>query len=101
MAGTKVTARAKKPKDVVPRNIALLESLMGYLLAKPAILDQLPDQFELVILPDDDPEIRLYNLELLDMFGSEGKPIVFVRMPCSRTADFAASPPHLYVPLVA
>jgi hypothetical protein len=101
MAGTRVATRVKKPKNVVQRNIALLEALTRYLLAKPHILDSLPDKFELVILPDDDPEMRLYNLELLDRYGSEKDPVVFVRLRSSGEMDFEKSPPSLYVPLVA
>jgi hypothetical protein len=80
--------------------MALLEYLMRYLLEDPQVFDSLPDAFELVILPDDDPEIRLYNLQLLDRYGSEGKPIVFVRMRQGRPADHQ-SHPSIYVPLVA
>lgn len=100
MAQRKVTTRTRKPKDVVRRNMALLEYLMRYLLEDPQVFDSLPDAFELVILPDDDPEIRLYNLQLLDRYGSEGKPIVFVRMRQGRPADHQ-SHPSIYVPLVA
>lgn len=99
MAETKVTVQTKKPKNVVERNIALLGDLMHYLLAEPQTLNSLPDNFELVILPDDDPEMRLYNLELLDIYGSEGKPVVFVRMKFSQEADFNKTRPSLYVPL--
>jgi hypothetical protein len=41
----------------------------------------------------------MYNLELLDTYGSEGKPIVFVRMKFSQEADFNKTRPSLYVPL--
>jgi len=83
MANTKVTAHPKKPRKVVERNIALVGQLMRYLLEKPQLLSSLPDQFELVILPEDDPAMRLYNLNLLDAYGSEGKPIVFARLKSS------------------
>lgn len=99
MAGAKVIPRAKKPKHVVERNIALLGNLMRYLLAEPQVFNSLPDNFELVILPDDDPAVRLYNLELLDTYGSEGKPVVFVRMGSGRETDFHQTRPSLYVPL--
>lgn len=95
----KVIALAKKPKNVVKRNIALLGDLMHYLLAQPQILHSLPDHFELIILPDDDPKMRLYNLELLDTYGSEGKPVVFVRIKSIGEADFNKARPSLYVPL--
>jgi hypothetical protein len=103
MAGTtkkKVTVLAEKPKNVVERNIALLGDLMRYLLAEPQILNSLPDNFELVILPEDDPEMRQYNLELLDAYGSEGKPVVFVRMKSGKETDFKRAHPSLYVPLI-
>ena len=74
---------------------------MRYLLAQPEILGSLPDKFELVILPDDDPEMRLYNLQLLDAYGNAGKPIVFARIASSRKADLRQAQPSLYVPLAA
>lgn len=98
VATPEVTSLTKKPKNVVERNIALLGDLMHYLLDEPQIFDALPDKFELVILPEDDPEIRQYNLELLDTYGSEGKPVVFVRMRTSKV-NFEETRPSLYVPL--
>lgn len=74
---------------------------MRYFLAQPWILDSLPANFELIILPEDDPEVRLYNLELLDTYGSEGKPLVFARMKSRAEAGFDKFRPSLYVPLVA
>jgi hypothetical protein len=100
MAKTKVTTQTKPPRQVVRRNIALLGDLMRYLLAEPQVLDSLPDDFELIILPEDDPELRLYNLRLLDTHGSEGKPLVFVRMKSRRPVNEKARP-NIYVPLVA
>lgn len=88
-----------KPHQIVERNIALLDKLMRYLLTEPQILSALPDNFELVILPEDDPEIRLYNLELLDRFGSEGKPIVFARFKSARASNWERTRPNLYVPV--
>jgi hypothetical protein len=102
VAGTtrkKVTALAKRPKNAVERNIALLGDLMRYLLTEPQILNSLPNNFELFIFPEDDPEMRQYNLELLDTYGREGKPSVFVRMKSSRETDFKRVHPSLYVPL--
>jgi hypothetical protein len=91
----------KAPRRVVERNIELLDKLMRYLLAEPQIFTFLPDKFELVILPEDDPEIRLYNLELLDRLGTENKPVVFARLASSTRTNFKRSKPHLYVPIAA
>jgi hypothetical protein len=72
---------------------------MRYLLDHPQVFDALPDDFELVILPDDDPDIRLYNLNLLDTYGSEGKPIVFARFESKPTYPSDSIRPSLFVPV--
>lgn len=91
----------RKPRHVVERNLDLVKTLMQYFLSEPQILASLPEQFELVILPEDDPEIRLYNLELLDQIGSQNKPVVFARLKSSFRQNFKRRKPDLYVPLAA
>jgi hypothetical protein len=87
--------------DVVERNIALVGELMNHLLQQPQVFSSLPDDFELVILPDDDPEMRLYNLDLLDRYGSEGKPVVFARVKSRQRTRSSQTPLNLYVPVAA
>ena len=87
------------PAAAVERNIQLAGDVMRYLMDHPRILDSLPDKFELVILPEDDPEMRLYNLELLDRYGSEGKPVVLARLKARRDNAPAQIAPDLFVPL--
>jgi hypothetical protein len=77
-----------KPERVTERNLALMGKLMNYLLTKPQLLNSLPEEFELVIFPEDDPELRFYNLELLEAYGSQGKPVVFVQMKSSHELNF-------------
>ena len=84
---------------VVSRNIALTSEVLRSMLEEPEVLDQLPANFELVVLPDDDPELRLYNLELLDKFGSEGKPVVFVRMSAGQKQPANGVPVSFYIPV--
>jgi len=72
---------------------------MRYLLNQPQIFDALPDNFELVILPDDDPEMRLYNLELLDKYGSEGRPVVFARIKAHPADEASPLKPSIFVPV--
>jgi hypothetical protein len=85
----------KTNRDISTRNIALTGEIMRYLLDNPKIFESLPDNFELIVLPEDDPEIRMYNLELLDKYGSEGKPIVFARVK----SDAAKMEPSIFVPV--
>ena len=89
----------RKPRRIVERNLALFGEVMRYLLDKPHIIESLPDNFELIILPDDDPVLRRYNLDLLNTFDSGDKPVVFVRLKSSRTAAHSQLHPSLYVPL--
>ena len=72
---------------------------MRYLMSHPQVLGALPDSFELVILPDDDPEIRWHNLELLDSYGSDGKPIVFARLGSRPGTPPTQATPSLFVPV--
>ena len=87
------------PKDVVERNFALTSEIMRYLLNRPQIFSALPDKFELVILPEDDPEMRSYNLELLDRYGSEGKPVVFARIRAHQPDEQGQQKPSIFVPV--
>ena len=84
------------PSDAVERNLALSGEVMRYMLNQPQVFHALPHQFELVILPEDDPEMRLYNLDLLDRFGSEGRAIVIVRLRMHE-ADRSQLNPSIFV----
>ena len=99
MANQKAKVTTRKPRKVVERNMAMLGQWTHYLIAHPEILDHLPDKFELIILPDDDVALRRYNLDLLSIYGSRGKPVVFVRLTSSKQTDFEKTPPSIYVPL--
>ena len=95
------TTIVKKPINVVERNIALTGEFTRYLLEHPQLLQTLPEQFEVVILPEDDPDMRAYNLELLDQYGAEEKPIVFVRMRVHAPNVVAPRQLNVYAPIVA
>lgn len=91
-----------KPKvrhEIVERNVRLTDEIIRYIFNNPSVLDVLPDKFELVLLPEDDPEVRQLNLDLLDKYGSEGKPIVFARIKTS--AMIERPQPSLFVPVAA
>ena len=85
----------RKRNDIAERNIRLTGEIMEYLIDHPKVFDVLPDKFELVILPEDDPEISMFNLNLLKKYGSEGKPIVFARIK----SDAAKLEPSIFVPI--
>jgi hypothetical protein len=88
------------PSTVVERNITLVGHITQYLLDHPEVFSALPDEFELVVLPDDDPEIRQHNLELLDEVGTN-KPIVFARLHSQRDRQRVRPKPSFFVPIAA
>jgi hypothetical protein len=92
-------AKMMPPVNVVERNILLVKEIMEYLLDNPQVFNSLPDKFELVVLPEDDPEMRLYNLDLLDRYGSEDKPIVFARVKVAGDSAAIQDRPSLYAPI--
>ncbi len=95
MAQKKVSAR----KRIVEQNIQLGGKIMKFLMDNPQVFVSLPENFELVILPEDDPDIRQYNLELLDKYGSEGKPVVFARIQAHPENLNTQIKPSIFVPV--
>ena len=89
--------KTKVKDEIVERNVRLTGQIIKYILDNPKMLDVLPDKFELVLLPEDDPEVRQLNLDLLDKYGNEGKPIVFARIK----ANAKTIEPSIFVPVAA
>ncbi len=89
----------QEPEDAIERNTALMGQVTSYMLKNPRILDSLPDKFELVILPNDDPELQAYNLALHDQYRGQNKPVVFVRLGSKQNGHGQAPSLDLYVPL--
>lgn len=85
--------------EIVERNIALSGQIMSYLLDHPKVFEVLPDDFELVILPEDDREITLFNLELLKKHGRQNKPVVLARV--KSISEKITSEPSIFVPIAA
>jgi len=82
-------------------NVDLQAAFMQYIIARPEVLDQLPDDFQLVILSDDDPELSWRNLELLKEQGDADRPIVIVRMRTQELVSLMTHPLQIFVPIAA
>jgi hypothetical protein len=89
----------RSQEGIVARNISLSGEIMQFLMENPQVFSSLPDNFELVILPDDDPELRQYNLELIDKHGSGDKPIVFARVKIHQEKLKSKVQPSIFVPV--
>lgn len=88
------------PKQLVERNIALTSEVMRNLMAQPQALAQLPDEFELVVLPENDPEMWLYNLGLMRQADQAGIPLVLALLGETPTAIGDKTAARFYVPVV-
>jgi len=68
-------------KDLaIKKNLDLLNEFMKYAFERPEILESIPPEAELVILPIDDQELYKYNEELAHKIFSQGKNVVLVKM---------------------
>ncbi len=85
---------------IVKRNLDLVASVTRFILERPDILDRLPPDFRLVVLPEDDRELSQYNLDLLARRADPNKVVVIVRLATHQT-DFESAPPQVYVPIAA
>ena len=68
-------------KDVaIKKNLDLLNEFMKYAFDNPEVLENIPPDAELIILPIDDLELREYNKKMADKIFSQGKKVVLVSM---------------------
>ena len=69
-----------KQEEVAKKNLDLFHEFMMYALENPEILDRIPKGAQLVILPEDDPQLCENNLEIVHKREEEGQTVVTVRM---------------------
>ena len=86
--------------EIIERNLDLVTTVTSYILQQPHLLEHLPSDFRLVILPEDDPELSQYNLNLLAERREPDKPVIIVRL-AAQQINFEQNPPQVYVPLAA
>jgi hypothetical protein len=68
-------------KDLaIKKNLDLLNEFMKYAFESPEILEKIPPEAELVILPIDDQELYKYNEDLAKKIFSQGTNVVLVKM---------------------
>ena len=57
--------------QAINKNFYLLDEFMKYAFNNPEILEKIPPDSELVILPKDDPELYKYNKKTVDKIYQE------------------------------
>ena len=65
-------------EGIALRNLGLGFEFDRYLLEHPEILEKIPENALLVLLPQDDPELAQANLELAKKGRESGQPVVHV-----------------------
>lgn len=66
--------------QAINKNLDLLDEFMKYAFNNPKILEKIPPDSELVILPKDDPELYKYNKKTADKILSRKGKVVLVKM---------------------
>ena len=66
--------------DLVKRNFDLLDGFMRYAFDHPAILEQIPQDAQIVILPTDDPELSAENRQMASTLRARGEKVVLIKL---------------------
>lgn len=69
-----------KKEMIVKKNLELLEEFHRYATENPAILDQIPGDAQLIILPENDEELLKANQRTIQECKRSGRTFVVFRM---------------------
>lgn len=67
-------------KEIVNKNLDLLAEFMKYAFDNPDALDKIPNNAELVILPENDPELYEENIKTAKIHQKRNVPVTIVKM---------------------
>ncbi|HHT9111139.1 MAG TPA: DUF5647 family protein [Candidatus Brocadiaceae bacterium] len=72
-------------EKIIKKNLDLFNEFMKYAFEHPEILDKIPPEAELVILPTNDPEHCTINRKMATALIKKGKKVVVVRFKIPKT----------------
>jgi uncharacterized protein DUF5647 len=73
-----------KKETTTKKNLDLLDEFMKYAYDHPDVLDQLPRETNLVILPDRDPSLEKENKKTLNRLKAKGEEVIAIRLRTTR-----------------
>jgi hypothetical protein len=73
-----------KKESAVKKNLDLLDEFMKYAFDHPDILDEVPRDASLVILPEGDPSLQKENKKMLGRLKAKGEKIVALKLRATR-----------------
>lgn len=82
----------------VTRNLELAGRFTLSIFEDPSILDEIPDDGEIVLIPDDDPELAESNLRGGMRSVREGKNITFRHIRAAEHPELPKLPPVRWIP---
>ena len=73
-----------KRENVIRKNLDLLDEFMKYAFDNPSILESVPRDATLVILPDGDPALKRQNRKTLRRLRASGDEAVAMRLKTTK-----------------
>ena len=73
-----------KKEPTVRKNLDLLDEFMKYAFDHPEVLDQIPHDASLVILPEGDPSLVKENRKMLNKLKANGEEVVTVKLKATK-----------------
>ena len=73
-----------KRESIVRKNLDLLDELMKYAFDHPDILDDVPRDASLVILPEGDLSLQKENRKMISRLKAKGEKVVAVKLKATR-----------------
>lgn len=67
-------------KKYFEKNLTLSTEFSRYLFEHPELEEQIPNNAQVVILPEDDPELCEFNKNIAKEQREEGQPVVYVKV---------------------
>jgi hypothetical protein len=73
-----------KKESTVRKNLDLLDEFMKYAFDHPDILDEIPKEASLVILPEGDASLHKENKKMLNRLKAKGEDVAVVKLRATR-----------------
>jgi len=69
-----------KEEEIFSKNLILSTEFDRYVIEHPAFAEKIPRNAQIVLLPEDDPELRKKNIEIAKAQREAGQPVVYVQI---------------------
>jgi hypothetical protein len=73
-----------KRQTTVRKNLDLLDEFMKYAFGRPNVLEQIPGNASLVILPEGDPSLEKENRRTLNKLKARGEEVVAIKLRATK-----------------